>query len=172
MRIKKTPINRFNSFFGEEEFTTDIEMAQEYLEHDVNMSIWLYRIDKVKSNIDDVYGEVNKEHIVLQDPVELSCLVEIKKSENKSYNDDNSLIYEEYGNIYCHFYENVLKTKNIEIHRGDYLGYHIDEDTLIFFEVSDNNMKNFASSQTWGGYKPLIRTVEGVPTDMSQFEII
>ena len=59
----KLPITRMSKFFSQEDFDLQIEMGQEYLHGDLNMKLVLYRVDRAKSDIDDVYGEVGKDEI-------------------------------------------------------------------------------------------------------------
>ena len=76
------PITRLGKFFGGEDFTLDTGMGQEWLEGDMNFTVVLYRVDRYKTKIDDVYGEVLEDGIQFLAPVELKGLVQVMTPSN------------------------------------------------------------------------------------------
>jgi hypothetical protein len=77
MTNKLVPITRLGKFFGGEDYSLDISMGQEWLEGDMNFTVVLYRIDRYKTRIDDVYGESPEQGIQFLAPVELKGYVQI-----------------------------------------------------------------------------------------------
>ena len=69
----KVPITRLGKFFGDQDFNLEIEMGQEWLVGDMNFTCVLYRVDKNKTKIDDVYGEALVDGIKYLPPVEFHC---------------------------------------------------------------------------------------------------
>jgi len=67
----KVPITRLSKFFGEQDFNLNISMGEEWLMGDMNFTLVLYRVDKSKTNQDDVYGEALTDSISYLAPVEI-----------------------------------------------------------------------------------------------------
>ena len=63
MSNRIVPITRLGKFFGGEDYNLDISMGREWLEGDMNFTLVLYRVDKKKTNVDDVYGEAQEDGI-------------------------------------------------------------------------------------------------------------
>ena len=57
MKQNKVPITRIGKFFGAEDYNLEIEMGSEWLGGDMNFTIVVYRVDKLKTKKDYVYGE-------------------------------------------------------------------------------------------------------------------
>ena len=53
----RVPIRRLEKFFGQEDFDLEVRMGKEWLEGDMSFTLVLYKIDRQKTNQDDVYGE-------------------------------------------------------------------------------------------------------------------
>lgn len=162
------PINRVNKFFGEDEFKFEIELGLEFLESDLNSVITLYQVDKEKTQVDDLYGEAFAEEIKVKPPIEIPAFVFFEPASNESYA-DGRLRFEEYGNLNVSFYLKTLNDLNVDICYGDYVSYQIDEDTNVYFQVTNDNQKHFNNRKMMGAYKPYYRTVTCVPTDSSEF---
>jgi hypothetical protein len=60
----KLPITRLSKFFSEEDFNLQVQIGQEYLHGDLNQKLVLYRVDRQKTDKDDVYGEVGQDEIM------------------------------------------------------------------------------------------------------------
>ena len=73
----KVPITRLGKFFGDQDFNLEIEMGQERLVGDMNFTCVLYRVDKNKTKIDDVYGEALVDGIKYLPPVEFNAYIGI-----------------------------------------------------------------------------------------------
>ena len=63
MPQKIVPITRLNKFFGAEDFSLDVGMGKEWLHGDMNFTLVLYRVDKSKTDNDDIYGEATQDSI-------------------------------------------------------------------------------------------------------------
>ena len=61
MSDKRIPITRVNKFFGDEDFRLHESLGMEYLSGNLNFTLVLFRVDRSKSNVDDVYGEATEE---------------------------------------------------------------------------------------------------------------
>ena len=71
----KLPITRLGKFFSQDDFDINIQMGQEYLHGDLNMKLVLYRVDRQKTDNDNVYAEVGMDEIKFFPPVEFNALV-------------------------------------------------------------------------------------------------
>ena len=54
----KLPITRISKFFSQDDFDLNIRMGEEYLHGDLGMKLVLFRVDRQKTDTDEVYGEV------------------------------------------------------------------------------------------------------------------
>jgi len=89
MTQPRVPITRLNKFFSEEDFDLDISMGEEWLGGDMNFTLVLYRVDKQKTNNDDVYGETLSDGIQFLAPIEFkgsNKIEEVVFSQNKVEN--------------------------------------------------------------------------------------
>jgi hypothetical protein len=169
-RKNRIPITRLSRYYDEVDFEFDIEMAREIIEEDANFTIILFRIDKVNSNNDDIYGESESKEIRFHPPVELKVLLKINKAENKSYGENGSLRYQEYGNLIFNILNKQLEERQIDISYGDIVGYSDREDNFKYFEVYDDGKINSDNEHTQYGYKSYFRTISCTVVDPDQFD--
>jgi hypothetical protein len=166
----KIPITRVNKFFDEGEFNLENDLKREYLEGDINMSLILYRVDKEKSAVDDIYGESYTQEIRFLPPIELSGLIKIDQPTNKNYGPKGTVRYLETGNLTFTVHVNLLKELDADISYGDYIAYPISETSVKYFVVSNDGSNNFDNSHTNKGFKADIRTVLCTPVNESEFK--
>lgn len=171
MKKRRVPINRNNLFFDDESFQLEVEMGREYLGSDVNQTIILYRVDRVLTNIDDVYEEAKIDGIRYKTPVELRCYYEIEESSNKAYIDKNNAgRYKQTGQLIVYIYESELVDQDVEITYGDFIGVQINETHMEYFEVVDDGKRNFSNSETMYGYNKFWRTIKAASVDKNVFK--
>ena len=107
MSNNKVPITRLGKFFGREDFDLDLSMGEEWLHGDMNFTLVLYRVDRMKTKTDDVYGETVEDGIKFLPPVEFKGYVQILAPENKNLG--NSKINQfEPGNLKVSVYQKHL----------------------------------------------------------------
>ena len=164
---KLVPITRLGKFFGAEDYALDIGMGEEWLIGDMNFTVILYRIDRTKSKVDDVYGEVVKDGIQFLAPVELQGLVQVMAPTSKNYG-NSRVELQEPGNMKFSLYQKTLDELGVEIFQGDYLGYYETEDRVRYYVVSDDGYVRSDNRHTYAGYKPFYRTI--IATYVSQDE--
>ena len=75
----KLPITRMSKFLSQDDFDLNIQMGEEYLHGDLNMKLVLYRVDRQKTENDDVYAEVGTDEIKYFPPIEFNGLVKIEE---------------------------------------------------------------------------------------------
>jgi hypothetical protein len=143
-------------------------MGQEYLSGDINMKPVLYRVDRTRTDKDDVYGEVGKDEIKFLPPVEFNALVRIVEAENKSYK-TGYLRFLEPGNMILSVYIKQLDDLKIDIRFGDYIGYPDSESRIRYYTVANDGKVTADNKHHHFGYKPSYRTIICVPTQENEF---
>lgn len=167
--IKKMPISRVNKFYDESEFRLEIDLGREYVEGDINFTIILYRVDRTKTMVDDLYGENYIEELRYLPPVELRVMIELDDNEIKAYAPNGSISYKDIGNMTFHIYEDQLVEKGVDITYGDFIGYALDETTFKYWTVADDDRLFQTHEKSLKGYKPFFRTIKCVPVDVEEF---
>jgi hypothetical protein len=168
MTQKRVPITRLNKFFSEEDFNLEIEMGMEWQMGDMNFSVVLYRVDRQRTNNDDVYGEALTEGIQFLAPVELKGLVKIDAPTNSDYG-TSKLSQIEPGNMTFSVYQSHLDQLSVDISLGDYLGYYETEDKVRYYSVVNDGRVTSDLKHTYGGYKKYYRTIIAAPVTNDEF---
>ena len=158
MSQRNVPITRLGKFFGGEDFALDVSIGREWLEGDMNFTLVLYKVDKTKTNTDDVYGESVKDGIKFYPPVEFKGLVKIVAPENKNLG-TSKLDQMEPGNLTVSVYQSQLDELNIDIEFGDYIAYYETEKRVRYYTVVNDGRVVSDNKHTYAGYKPFYRTV-------------
>ena len=169
MTQNRVPITRLNKFFSEEDFNLDISMGEEWLHGDMNFTVVLYRVDKQKTNTDDVYGEALSDGIQFLTPIELKGYVKIEAPANSDYA-NSKLSQIEPGNMNFSIYQSYLDQLAIEISLGDYIGYYETEDTARYYTVVNDGRITSDNKHTYGGYKKFYRTIIATPSTNNEFK--
>jgi hypothetical protein len=164
----KLPITRMSKFFSNEDFDLQIQMGQEYLHGDLNMKLVIYRVDRAKTEKDDVYAEVGKDEIKYFPPIEVNALVKIEEPKNSSYK-SGMLRYLEPGNMVFQVYLKHLDELGIDIRYGDYVGYPESEGRLRYYTVTNDGKVTSDNKHNYFGYKPYYRTITCTPVQESEF---
>jgi hypothetical protein len=164
----KLPITRLSKFFGQDDFDLHIQMGEEYLHGDLNMKLVLYRVDRTKTEIDDVYAEVGTDEIKYLPPIEFNGLVKIDAPKNSSYK-QGLLRYLEPGNMMVSVYIKHLDELGIDIKYGDYIGYPESETRTRFYTVVNDGKVVSDNKHNMFGYKPYYRNIECSPAQDNTF---
>jgi len=164
----KLPITRLSKFFSQDDFDLNIQMGEEYLHGDLNMTLVLYQVDRTRTETDDVYAEIGKDQLKFMPPIEFHGLVQIANAENKAYK-SGLLRYLEPGNMLISVYIKELNDLNIDIRFGDYIGYPESEEKIRFYTVSNDGKVVADGKHKMYGYKPHYRSIICVPTQDNEF---
>jgi len=168
MTQKKVPITRLNKFFSEEDFNLDVSMGEEWLHGDMNFTLVLYRIDKQRTDKDDVYGETPSDGIEFLPPVEFKGYVQIEAPANTDLG-SSKLSQSEPGNLKVGVYQNQLDMLAIDIQYGDYIGYYETEDRVRYYSVVNDGRVTSDNKHTYGGYKRFYRSIIASPVTDNEF---
>ena len=164
----KLPITRISKFFSQDDFNLNIQIGEEYLHGDLNMKLVLYRVDRQKTDTDDVYAEVGIDDIKFFPPVEINGLVKIEEPKNSSYK-GGLVRYNEPGNMIFSVYIRHLNELNVDIKYGDYIGYPESETKTRFYVVTNDGKVITDNKHVMGGYKPYYRTITCAYVQDGQF---
>jgi len=170
MKKRRIPITRANKFYSEDDFDLDIEMGREAIEEDNNFVVVLFRVDRQTTLFDDLYGESKSDDIRYKTPVELKVMPTLEQAKIGSYNDNGTLKNLEDGNLTFEIFQQQLEELNVEITYGDYVGYSIDEDTMRYFSVANDGLKNYDNENTIMGYKSAYRKIVCTPVNPNEFK--
>lgn len=168
MADNKVPINRLSKFFSEQDFDLDISMGDEWLGGDMNFTLVLYRVDRQRTNNDDVYGEALTDGIQFLPPIEFKGYVQIEQPSNVDYG-ASKLSQTEPGNLKVGVYQKELDTLEIEISYGDYIGYYETETRVRYYSVVNDGRVISDTKHTYGGYKPFYRSIIAAPVNDNEF---
>ena len=124
----------------------------------MNFTVVLYRVDRMKTKTDDVYGEALKDGIKFLAPIELKGYVQIMAPENKQIA-GNKINQFEPGNMKFSTYQKQLDELDIDIQFGDYLGYYETEDRIRYYSVNNDGRVVSDNKHNYAGYKPYYRTI-------------
>ena len=165
---KKVQITRLGKFFGSEDYDLDIDMGSEWLEGDMNFTLVLYRVNRVKTKKDDVYGETQKDGIQFETPVEFKAFVQVQAPTTKTLG-TSKIEQTEPGNIRISVYIKHLEELGIDIAFGDYIGYYETETKVRYYSVIDDGRVTSDNKHTYGGYKSFYRTILAAPVTDNEF---
>ena len=168
MKQNKVPITRIGKFFGAEDYNLEIEMGSEWLGGNMNFTIVVYRVDKLKTKTDDVYGETLSDGIKFKTPVEVNAYVQILPPENKNLG-SSKINQMEPGNLKFSVYQRQLDELDVEINFGDYIAYYESETRVRYYVVSNDGRVNSDNRHTYGGYKPFYKTYMASPVTEDEF---
>jgi hypothetical protein len=165
---KLVPITRLGKFFSEEDFFLDVSMGKEWLEADMNFTVILYRVDRYKTNVDNVYGEVSTDGIQFMAPIELQGLVQIMAPSNKLLG-GSKIKQNEPGNMKFSIYQKTLDDMDVNIFAGDYIGYYETESKVRYYTVVDDGLVVSDNRHSYAGYKPFYRTIIATYVSENEF---
>jgi hypothetical protein len=168
MAQRIVPITRLNKFFGAEDFNLDVGMGREWLHGDMNFTLVLYKVDRTKTNTDDVYGETTKDSIKFHPPIEFKAFVQVSAPENK-FLGNSKLDQMEPGNIRISVYQSHLDELGIEVEFGDYIGYYESEKRVRYYSVANDGRVVSDNKHTYGGYKSFYYSYTATPVSINEF---
>ena len=162
------PITRLGKFFGGEDFNLDMNMGEEWLHGDMNFTLVLYRVDRVKTKTDDVYGESISDGIKFLPPIEFKGYVQILAPENKMLGSSKIDQFEP-GNLKVGVYNHHLEELDVDINFGDYIGYYETETRVRYYTVNNDGRVISDNKHNYGGTRPYYRSIVASPVTDNEF---
>jgi hypothetical protein len=124
----------------------------------MNFTLVLYRVDRLKTKTDDVYGETISDGIKFLPPVEFKGYVQIMVPENKNLG-NTKLNQFEPGNMKLSVYQKHLDELGIDISFGDYIGYYETENRVRYYTVNNDGRVVSDNKHNYAGTRPYYRTI-------------
>jgi len=168
MSNSRVPITRIGKFFGENDFQMEQQLGSEWLHGDMNFTLVLYRIDRIKTKTDDIYGETVSDGVKFLPPVEFKGYVQIFAPENK-FLGNSKIDQVEPGNLKVSVYQSHLDELGIDINFGDYIGYYETETRVRYYTVNNDGRVVSDTKHSYAGYKPFYRTIIASPVTNNEF---
>jgi hypothetical protein len=134
----------------------------------MNFTCVLYRIDRIKTKTDDVYGETVEDGIKFLPPVEFNAFIQVSAPENKMMG-TTRIDQMEPGNIRISVYQKTLDDLEVDINFGDYIGYYESETVVRYYTVNNDGRVVSDNKHTYAGYKPFYRTISASPVGPNEF---
>jgi hypothetical protein len=170
MKERKT-INpcKESDFFTLNDFDFEVKIAKEYLMQDIPSTVFLFKIDYVKTKNDDIYGEtISTEKITLK-PIELRAKYTILDSETV-FLGDGGISKEWGGDLSFKIFMDELEDKKTEINLGDFIGVVTSNSKMNYYEVIKRDKLNDSNKKSIGGLKSLYREFLAKKVDKDIFQ--
>lgn len=158
-----------SGFFSKDDVSLNIDWGRDYLESDIPASVLLFRIDRVKTKVDSLYGETRASEKIVLNPVELRVKMNIE-DEDAEFIGDSLLQKHNAGQLIFTVYQKELDEKEVKITRGDYVGFKNSKNNFTYYEVNDADINNVSNSKTIGGLDAFYRKITCSIVDKDQFQ--
>ena len=153
---------RYGLFMSDDSFDLDVMYGRAYLETDSPFKVKYYRIDVVKSKVDDLYGESKPSDKKFFSTVEFHVMLDIEDGDTTYFGEDG-LPRNDSGPLTFGIYLDEIAEKQTEIMRGSYVSFNFSGSKERFFEVVEADNVSDITSRTIGGYKPYWKKITAVP---------
>jgi hypothetical protein len=154
---------RYGLFMSDNSYDLDVMYGREYLKTDSPFYVTYYKINQIKSRVDDLYGEAKPSDKKFFPPIKLNVMIDIEDGEMK-WLSDTGIGRDDVGTLVFGIFEEELKEKQLEITLGDYVSYNVSGQRERFFEISKADYVADESSKTRGGFRSSYwRKVEATP---------
>ncbi len=154
---------RYGLFMSDNSFDLDVMYGREYLKTDSPFVITYYRINTIKSRVDDLYGEAKPSDKKFFPPIKINVMIDIEDGDLK-FLSDTGINRDDVGNLVFGVFDEELKEKKLEITLGDYVSYNMSGTRERFFEVSKADYVADATSRSRGGFRSgYWKKIEAVP---------
>lgn len=159
---------RIGLFFTKKDISLDIKMSREYQNTDIPNKIYLYRIDRIKTQVHKLYKEARASEKKYLPPVEL--IVKMTVEPNKSEYIPGTTISKQWaGNLVFTVYDLELEEKDADITKGDFVGIYDNHGQMKFYEVFENDKINTSNDKSIVGIHSFYRKIQAVPVDKDVF---
>jgi hypothetical protein len=152
---------RYGMYMSDNSFDLDVMYGREYLKTDSPFYVTYYKINQIKSKVDDLYGEAKASDKKFFSPIKLNVMIDIEDGDLKFLSETG---IDDVGNLVFGIFEEELKEKQLEITLGDFISYNVSGQRERFFEIAKADYVADASSKTRGGFRSAYwRKVEATP---------
>lgn len=153
---------RFGHFMSDNSFDFDIMLGRNFLETDSPFRVKYYRIDVLKSKVDDLYGEAKPSDKKFFSVVEFHVMLDIEDGDTQYFGEDG-LPRNDSGPLTFGIYLKEIEEKKTDIMRGSYVSFNFSGTKERFFEIVEADNVSDITSRTIGGYKPYWKRIVANP---------
>jgi hypothetical protein len=155
---------RFGMFMTNNSYNLDIAYGRNYLNSDIVHEIVVYKINVNKSKSHNLYKQTKAQNKVFFPPIKIKVMINIEESEQKFYGEnEGGIVRDDTGNLIFGVYLKELEENNLDIQRGDYIGYNLSGEKMRFYEVENANNVIDDTSKTLGGFTAYWKKITAVP---------
>jgi len=150
--------DRYGAFMSDNSFDLEVMYGREYLKTDMPFVVKYYRIDIIKTKVDELYDESKPADKKFFPPVKLNVMLEIEDGETK-FLSENGIPRNDTGHLKFGVFQKELDEKKVEVSRGDYVSFNYSGENERFYEIDEADNINDTTSKTIAGYKPFYRLI-------------
>lgn len=158
-----------SGFYKEKDYQNELKQIRNYWTKDVGFRITLYRIDTVKSETMNIYGESKAKNKKFIAPVSLVVSFQIGATTNR-FIAKSGINKQEYETFDFNVFIVELEEKKISINAGDYILFN-DGQAERFFEIT--TISNINTTNTIGAFRPFFQHItatlksgDTIPTEL------
>lgn len=156
--------HRYGLFLTQDSIDLDILYGRHFIANDNIQEVILHRINVIDTKSHSLYGQSKPTDKKYFSPVILLGTVKIEDSKQENYGGNPSgIVRDDTGNLIFSVYLDELKEKNVDISRGDVLGYNMSGEKTRYYEVENANVITDETSKTIGGFQPYWRKIIATP---------
>jgi hypothetical protein len=156
--------HRYGLFVNKDSIDLDILYGRHFISNDNTQEIILYRINVIESKSHALYGQSKASDKKYFPPVTLLGLVKIEDSKQENYGGNpGGIVRDDTGNLTFSIYLDELREKNVDISRGDIIGYNMSGSKTRYYEVENANVVSDETSKTIGGFVNYWKKVIATP---------
>jgi len=153
---------RYGLFMSENSFNLDVMYGREYLNTDSPFRVKYYRVDVLKSNVDDLYGEAKPADKKFLPVVELAVMLDVEEGERKYFGEDG-IAREDSGDMVFGIYLEELTEKGVDMNAGNYVSFNFSGEKERFFEITSADNVSDTTARSRGGFKPYWKKITATP---------
>jgi len=155
---------RYGMFVTDNSIDLDIMYGRNFLQTDNAQEVLIYKINILETKVHTLYAQAKAKDKKFFPPVRISVMLNVEEGVQSNYGDNQGgIARDDSGNITFGVYLKELAEKQIEINRGDYIGYNMSGEKLRFYEVENANNVSDETKKSIGGFKPYWKRITGVP---------
>jgi hypothetical protein len=155
---------RYGMFMNQDSFDLEIMYGRHFLETDNIQMVNVYRINLIESKSHSLYGQSKSSDKKYMAPVKIKTMLNIAPSSQEFYGgNQGGITRDDSGILTFGVYLKELEENQIEISRGDIIGYNLNGGRERYYEVENANTVTDTTDKTIGGFASYWKKVISVP---------
>lgn len=153
---------RYGLFMSDASFDLEVAYGRQYLETDAPFKVKYYRVDVLKSKVDDLYNEAKPSDKKFFTVVELHVMLAIADGDTTYFGDDG-IPRNDSGPLSFGIYLQEIEERKTEIMRGSYVSFNFSGTKERFFEIIEADNVSDVTSRAIGGLRPYYKKIVAIP---------